>query len=155
MDTSTAPIGEEQVVVLELAGEGYAIEISTIQEIIRMQPITRIPNGPGWIEGVTNLRGRVIPVLDLRRRLGLQAGEVTRRCRIVVAELGGHTLGLVVDAVSEVLRLPAEAVEPPSSLVMTAECTYLRAVARLDERLVLLLDLARLLSPGEQDELAA
>src|SRR5688500_4488753 len=101
MDTSTAPIGEEQVVVLELAGEGYAIEISTIQEIIRMQPITRIPNGPGWIEGVTNLRGRVIPVLDLRRRLGLPAGEVTRRCRIVVAELGGHTLGLVVDAVSE------------------------------------------------------
>ena len=147
--------GTEQVVVLELAGEAYAVEIGRVQEIIRMQPITRIPNGPPWIEGVTNLRGRVIPVLDLRRRLGLPAGQTTRRSRIVVAELGEHTVGLVVDGVSEVLRVPPEAVEPPSSLVTTADSVYLRAVANIGERLVLLLDLSRLLSSAEQDDLAA
>ncbi len=119
-----------------------------------MQPITRVPNGPDWIEGVTNLRGRVIPVLDLRRRFGLAAGEATRRSRIVVAELGEHTVGLVVDGVSEVLRVPADSVEPPSSLVTTAESAYLRGVAKLDQRLVLLLDLGRILAEDQQLALA-
>jgi purine-binding chemotaxis protein CheW len=145
---------EAQVVVLELAGEAYGVEIGKVQEIIRMQPITRVPNGPDWIEGVTNLRGRVIPVLDLRRRFGLAAGEATRRSRIVVAELGEHTVGLVVDGVSEVLRVPADSVEPPSSLVTTAESAYLRGVAKLDQRLVLLLDLGRILAEDQQLALA-
>ena len=146
---------EAQVVVLELAGEAYGVEIGKVQEIIRMQPITRVPNGPDWIEGVTNLRGRVIPVLDLRRRFGLAAGEATRRSRIVVAELGEHTVGLVVDGVSEVLRVPADSVEPPSSLVTTAESAYLRGVAKLDQRLVLLLDLGRILAEDQQLALAS
>ncbi len=83
-----AAAGEAQIVVLELAGEVYGIEIAVLQEIIRMQSVTRIPNGPDFVEGVTNLRGRVIPVLDLRKRFGLAAAEPTRRSRIVVADLG-------------------------------------------------------------------
>lgn len=154
MDTATVT-GEEQVVVLELAGEAYGVEIGRVQEIIRMQPVTRVPNGPPCFEGVTNLRGRVIPVLDLRKRFGLEPTPPTRRSRIVVAELGEHTVGLVVDAVSEVLRVPASAVEPPSALVTTADSAYLRGVAKLDERLVLLLDLARILTPTERAGLAA
>jgi purine-binding chemotaxis protein CheW len=147
--------GAEQVGVLELAGEAYGIEIGRVQEIIRMQAITRVPNGPECIEGVTNLRGRVIPVLDLRKRFRLAAAEPTRRSRIVVAELGDHTVGLVVDGVSEVLQAPAETVEPPSALVTTADSSYLRGVAKLDERLILLLDLAGILTRHEQTELAA
>lgn len=155
MATTARQTDEEQVVVLELAGEAYGVEIDRVQEIIRMQPITRVPNGPACVEGVTNLRGRVIPVLDLRKRFALHATEPTRRSRIVVAELGHYTVGLVVDAVSEVLRVPSDAVEPPSALVTTADSAYLRGVAKLADRLVLLLDLSRILSDGEQTDLAA
>jgi len=155
MADGQSPASEEQVVVLELAGEAYGVEIGRVQEIIRMQPITRVPNVPAFIEGVTNLRGRVIPVLDLRRRFGLAATPPTRQSRIVVAELGSHAGGLIVDGVSEVLRVPADAVEPPSALVTTAESTYLRGVAKLEDRLVLLLDLTRILTSSEQGDLAA
>jgi purine-binding chemotaxis protein CheW len=144
---------EEQVVVLELAGEVYGVEIGSVQEIICLQPITRVPNCPPFFEGVTNLRGRVIPVLDLRQRFGLATAEPSRRSRIVVAELGEHTVGLIVDSVSEVLRVGAEAVEPPSALVTSADSAYLRGVAKLDERLVLLLDLAHILNATERSHL--
>lgn len=120
-----------------------------------MQPITQVPNGPEFVEGVTNLRGRVIPVLDLRQRFGLEATPPTRRSRIVVAELNQHTVGLVVDGVSEVLRVRGDIVEPPSSLVTTGDTTFLRGVAKLTDRLVLLLDLSRVLSGQEVDDLAA
>jgi len=152
---TTLAIGEEQVVVLELAGEAYGVEIGRVEEIIRMQAITRIPNGPAFIEGVTNLRGRVIPVLDLRKRFGLPGSEPTRRSRIVVGELGQHTVGLVVDGVSEVLLVSSEAVEPPSTLVTTQDSAFLRGVAKLGERLILLLDLSRILTQAEQEDLAA
>jgi purine-binding chemotaxis protein CheW len=155
MQGTTVAIGNEQIVVLDLGGEAYGVEIGRVEEIIRMQAITRIPNGPSFIEGVTNLRGRVIPVLDLRKRFGLPASDATRRSRIVVGELGDHTVGLVVDGVSEVLQLSSESVEPPSTLVTSADSAFLRGVAKLDERLILLLDLSRLLSQSEQDDLAA
>jgi purine-binding chemotaxis protein CheW len=155
MQGTALAIGDEQVVVLELAGEAYGVEIGRVEEIIRMQPITRIPNGPAFIEGVTNLRGRVIPVLDLRKRFGLPSLEATRRSRIVVGELGEHTVGLVVDGVSEVLLVGSDAVEPPSTLVTSADSAFLRGVAKLEERLILLLDLSRILTRAEQEDLAA
>ena len=155
MQGTTVAIGGEQIVVLDLGGEAYGVEIGRVEEIIRMQAITRVPNGPAFIEGVTNLRGRVIPVLDLRKRFGLPASDATRRSRIVVGELGEHTVGLVVDGVSEVLQLSSEAVEPPSTLVTSADSGFLRGVAKLDERLILLLDLSRILSRSEAEDLAA
>jgi len=155
MQSTALAIGDEQVVVLELAGEAYGVEIGRVEEIIRMQAITRIPNGPAFIEGVTNLRGRVIPVLDLRKRFGLPSSEATRRSRIVVGELGEHTVGLVVDGVSEVLLVGSDAVEPPSTLVTSADSAFLRGVAKLEERLILLLDLSRILTRAEQEDLAA
>ena len=148
-------IGSEQIVVLDLGGEAYGVGIGCVDEIIRMQAVTRIPNGPSFVEGVTNLRGQVIPVLDLRRRFGLPASAQTPRSRIVVAELGEHTVGLVVDGVSEVLTVGAEAVERPSSLVTSDRTAFLRGVAKLDERLILLLDLSRILTDAEQADLAA
>ena len=154
MQGTTVAIGGEQIVVLDLGGEAYGVEIGRVDEIIRMQAITRIPNGPSFIEGVTNLRGRVIPVLDLRKRFGLPASDPTRRSRIVVGGQGDHTVGLVVDGVSEVLQLSSEAVEPPSTLVTSADSAFLRGVAKLDERLILLLDLSRILSQSEAEDLA-
>jgi len=155
MNETTVMVGDEQVVGLELAGEFYGVEIGRIQEIIRMQPITLVPNGPAYVEGVTNLRGRVIPVVDLRKRFGLAANEIGRQARIVVAEVGEHTVGLIVDGVSEVLRIGADMVEPPSSLVTTAGSEYLRGVAKLGERLVLLLDLGRILPNDAALDVAA
>ncbi len=156
METTAATfVADEQIVGLELAGESYGVEIGRVQEIIRMQPITAVPNGPAFVEGITNLRGRVILVMDLRARFGLDASTSSRRSRIVVAELGAHTVGLIVDGVSEVLRVPADMIEPPSSLVMTVDSAFLRGVARLDDRLILLLDLSRILSGNESAELAA
>jgi purine-binding chemotaxis protein CheW len=97
----------------------------------------------------------VIPVLDLRKRFGLPASDATRRSRIVVGELGEHTVGLVVDGVSEVLLVGSDAVEPPSTLVTSADSAFLRGVAKLEERLILLLDLSRILTRAEQEDLAA
>lgn len=154
MQRATAAIGGEQIVVLDLAGEAYGVEIGRVEEIIRIQPITRIPHGPACMEGVINLRGRVIPVLDLRKRFGLPADDASGRGRIVVAEVGDHTVGLVVDGVSEVLNVSPEAVVQPSTLMTTPATAFLRGMAKLDERLVLLLDLARVLSQAEQDDLA-
>jgi purine-binding chemotaxis protein CheW len=148
-------VADEQLVGLELAGELYGVEISRIQEIIRMQPITAVPKSPPFVVGLTSLRSRVIPVMDLRARFGLETFEPTRRSRIVVVEMSDHTVGLIVDAVSEVLRISAASVEPPSSLVTIADSAYLRGVAKIDERLVLLLDLPRVLSTGEIAALAA
>ncbi len=141
-----ARIDEEQVIVLDVADESYGMPVQRVREIIRVPPITRVPNGPAFLEGVINLRGQVIPVLDLRKHLGVQATEHTRRSRVVVGELGDYTVGMVVDAVSQVVMVPASNVEPPPSLVASAENGQVRGVARLGDRLVLLLDPDRVLS---------
>jgi purine-binding chemotaxis protein CheW len=141
-----ARIDEEQVIVLDVADESYGMPVQRVREIIRVPPITRVPNGPAFLEGVINLRGQVIPVLDLRKHLGVQATEHTRRSRVVVGELGDYTVGMVVDAVSQVVMVPTSNVEPPPSLVASAENGQVRGVARLGDRLVLLLDPDRVLS---------
>ena len=138
-------MSEEQLVVFELAGESYGVEISRVQEIDRMQTITVVPQAPPFVEGVINLRGRITPVVDLRTRFGLPKAEPTPLTRIVVVKAGEEWVGLVVDAVSEVLRIPVDAIEPPSAMVTTAESTYLRGIAKLESRLIILLDLDRVL----------
>lgn len=137
---------EEQLVIFELANEVYGVDISRVQEIIRMTTITRLPRAPEFVEGVINLRGKVIPVVDLKKRFGLEQGDRTKASRIVVVDVGDHTIGMVVDAVSEVLRVPTEAVEPPSPVVTTIESDYIRGIAKLESRLIILLDLDKVLS---------
>ncbi|MEW6523235.1 MAG: chemotaxis protein CheW [Bacillota bacterium] len=148
--------GELQLVVFELAGESYGVDIAQVREIIVMQKITRVPRAPGFVEGIINLRGKVIPVVDLRRRFGLPAERaVAGQERIVVVEFDSTSIGLVVDAVSEVLRVPLDTVEPPSPVITGTEVEYLEGVAKLEERLVILLNLDRVLSHRENEELAA
>ena len=145
---------EQQLVVFELGAELYGVEIARVHEIIRLQTVTRVPRAPAFVEGVINLRGKVIPVVDLRRRFGLPSAEHTRSTRIVVVEIGDQVVGIVVDGVSEVLRVNTATVEPPSPVVAGIDSEYLHGIAKLPERLVILLDLDRVLAREERSALS-
>jgi len=144
---------ENQLVVFSLANEHYGVKISAVESIIKLQSINSVPHAPDFVKGVTNLRGTVLPVIDLRKRFDLPAQEATQDTRIVVVEVNGEMMGVMVDAVSEVLRVIEEDVEPPPSLVLTADSTFITGIAKVDERLVILLDLGRVLSSQERVEL--
>lgn len=146
---------EQQLVVFELAYEHYGVDISAVESIIKMQAITAVPRAPVFVEGVTNLRGKILPVIDLRKRFGLPLKEFTKDTRIVVVEVSGTTVGIVVDGVSEVLRVSPSSVEPPPPIATTAESAFIRGIAKTDERLVTLLDLGRLLSAEEKTSLTS
>jgi purine-binding chemotaxis protein CheW len=149
MDTATGN-GEWQLVVFQLGAELYGVEIAGVHEIIRLQAITRVPRAPAFVEGIINLRGKVIPVVDLRRRFGLPKATHTRASRIVVVEIGDQVVGIIVDAVIEVLRVSAATVEPPSPVVAGLDSEYLHGIAKLPERLVMLLNLDRVLARDER-----
>jgi purine-binding chemotaxis protein CheW len=139
---------ERQLVVFDLADEVYGVEINTVREIIRMQAVTTVPDAPGFVEGVMNLRGNVIPVVDLRRRFNLPAGEKTAATRVVVVDINGEGIGVIVDAVTEVLRITESSIEPASSVVTTEDSYYIRGIAKLTDRLLILLDIEKAL--GEE-----
>jgi len=139
---------ELQLVLFDLASEHYAIDSSIVREIIRIQNITRVPGSSSYVEGVTNLRGRVVPVLDLRRRLDLPVTDRNKETRIVVVNVAGHDVGLIVDGVSEVLRIPTSVIEPPSMIVSGEDSDYVMGIAKLESKMVILLDLDKLLSPA-------
>jgi purine-binding chemotaxis protein CheW len=141
---------EQQLVVFELANEQYGLDISTVEGIIKMQAITKMPQALMFVEGVTNLRGTVVPVIDLRKRFGLQALEHNRDTRIVVVFMNKTKIGMIVDGVSEVLRIPEESIEPTPPMVSSVNSAYIRGIAKLENRLVTLLDLTKVLSPEEQ-----
>jgi len=140
---------EEQLVVFELSGESYWVDIAAVNTIIRMGRITHVPRAPDFVNGVINLRGSIVPVIDLRKRFGLEAFEETKASRIVVMETSAGLIGLIVDAVTETLSLATNAIEPPAALVTTADSHYLRGVAKVDERLIILLDIQRILTLSE------
>jgi purine-binding chemotaxis protein CheW len=144
---------ERQLVVFELAQEHYGVDIAAVESIIKMQAITAVPQAPPFVEGVTNLRGVVLPVIDLRKRFGLNAETSTKHSRIVVVGIDGIKVGMVVDAVSEVLRIPEEAIEPPPPMVTNLETQFITSIAKLENKLVILLDLAKVLSIHEKAEL--
>ena len=139
-------MSEIQLVVFDLASEHYGVDISDVREIMRMQNITKVPGAMSYVEGVINLRGKVLPVLDLRKRLGLKVAEQTEESRIVVVDIADGEVGVIVDAVTEVLRVPNASIEPPSSMVAQGNSDYLRGIAKLTDRLIILLDLNKLLS---------
>jgi purine-binding chemotaxis protein CheW len=126
-----------------------------VQEINRMVEITRVPNSPPFVSGVINLRGRVIPIVDLRERFGLARKENDKNTRIIVVELKGRVVGFVVDSVQEVLRIPRSITEPPPPMVAGIGSEYITAVGKLEDRLLILIDLERILSTTEQEQLTA
>ncbi|MDY6907054.1 MAG: chemotaxis protein CheW [Chloroflexota bacterium] len=146
---------ERQLVVFNLGGEAYGVDIATVREIIQMQPVTTVPGTPHFVQGVINLRGSVIPVVDLRTRFGLEAVEHGKDTRIVVVNSKGQDIGIIVDSVAEVLRVAADSIEPPSSMITTSDSEYLLGILKLPDRLVILLDADRVLSRDEKTSLAA
>lgn len=144
-----------QLVTFHVGDEEFGVGILDVREINRMMEITRVPHAPDFVEGVINLRGQVIPVVDLRKRFGLTETERDKSARIVVVELGDKVVGFLVDSVSEVLRVPQTLVEPPPPIVGGIDSEYIRGVVKLEDRLLILLDLYRLLSGGESKELEA
>lgn len=143
-----------QLVSFNIGDEEFGVDILKVQEINRMLDVTRVPNAPEYVDGVINLRGKVIPIIDLRRRFGLERKEHDKNTRIVVVELSGKVVGFVVDAVSEVLRIPKSVTEPPPPIVAGIGADYITAVGKLEDRLLILLDLEKVLSLEESRELA-
>ena len=140
---------QDQLVVFELSGESFGIDINAVQEIIRMQQITDVPKAPMHVKGIINLRGKVIPIVDLRDKFGLAQTEETKSTRIVVVDVTGCTVGMIVDAVSEVLRMNKDQIEDPSAIIESYE-KYLLGIGKLEERLVLLLDLSKVIPEASQ-----
>jgi purine-binding chemotaxis protein CheW len=142
-----------QLVSFNIGQEEFGLDIQSIQEINRMVEITRVPNSPEFVSGVINLRGKVIPIIDLRKRFGFPSKEHDRNTRIIVVELDGMVVGFIVDAVSEVLRIPKSITEPPPAIVAGIGSEYIIAVAKLENRLLILLDLERILKDKEKQQL--
>jgi purine-binding chemotaxis protein CheW len=137
---------ELQMVVFDLASEYYGVDISDVREIIRMQNITRVPGTPEYMEGVLNLRGKIAPVVDLRKRLNLKVNEQTKESRIVVIDIENKDVGVIVDGVTEVLRIPVSSVEPPSQMLASGDNVHLKGIAKLQDKLVILLDMDSILN---------
>lgn len=147
---------ELQLVSFNLGAEEFGMDISAVQEIVRMPEITKVPRSPDFVEGVVNLRGKIIPVVDLRKRFRVSVTEPTKSTRIIVVTLVGRTVGMIVDAVSEVLRLDAASIEPTPEMVATQiDSSFLKGIAKLEGRLLILLDLNLVLHPEQAKELAA
>lgn len=146
-------VTEKQLVVFDLDDGEYGVDIDEVKEIIGMQDITRVPRTPEFVEGVINLRGKVNPVVDLRKRLSLPVPERTDANRIVVVDIGDQDLGFIVDAVTEVLRIPSDSIEPPTQVITNGDSEYLMGIVKLSNRLIILVDLTRVLSHTEQSSI--
>lgn len=142
-----------QLVSFMIGNEEFGVDILLIQEIIRMLQITKVPNAPSYVDGVVNLRGKIIPVIDLRSKMGMQRKEHDSNTRIIVVEVTGKTVGFIVDSVTEVLRIPADITEPPPSMVAGINSEFIKSVGKLDDRLLILIDLEKILSGKEKREL--
>lgn len=143
-----------QLVTFEVANEEFAVDILAVQEINRMMELTRVPQSPADVEGVINLRGKIIPVLDLRKRFGFPVGERNEQNRIIVVEVTGRVLGFIVDRVHEVLRIDSSIVEPAPAMVCSIDSDFIAGVGKLDDRLLILLDLTKLFHSTDLGETA-
>ena len=166
---------ENQLVVFDLADEHYGVNIATVESIIKLQSITAMPHAPSFVRGVTNLRGVVLPVIDLRKRFNLPAKDGTKDSRIVVVEINGAQVGMVVDAVTEVLSVSDEDIEAPPAIVTTVDSAFITGIAKVNGRhyarsaasqqdadaglaqgrLIILLDLGQVLDAEERASLQA
>lgn len=140
---------ELQLVVFSLGREEFAVEVTQVREIMRMEEITRMPKSPHFVEGIINLRGQIIAVIDLAKRLNIEARERGGDTRIIVVEAGDVKVGMIVDSVSEVLRVDADALEPSPTLATDVSAAFLTGVIKHDNRLIILLDLTKVLSLEE------
>lgn len=149
---SAEALTDIKVIVFQLKDEEYGIPVQQVQSIERMMHITRVPKVAKFVRGVMNLRGVVTPIIDLRKRFGIEEAEYTESTRIIIVGVGELEVGLIVDAANDVIDIPEGAIEPPPEVVGTIEVEYLNGVAKLDKRLLILLNLEKvLISDGLKD----
>lgn len=139
-----------QLVSFKIGKEEFGVDILQVQEINRMMNLTKVPNSPSYVDGVVNLRGRIIPVMNLRTKLNLEKKEYDSDTRIIVVEICGKTLGFTVDEVSEVLRIPKNITEAPPEMIADIDSKFIRAIGKLDDRLLILLDLEKILAANDE-----
>jgi len=139
---------ELHIVGFQVGRETYGVPIKSLHEIVRVPEITAVPDAPDYMEGVMNLRGKIVSVIDLRKRFGIRNVSISRRNRILVLEHKGRLSGLIVDAASEVLKIPAADIEPASSLFHEGRLDCVTGLGKYQGRLIVLLDTARLLEFG-------
>jgi purine-binding chemotaxis protein CheW len=144
-----------QLVTFHLGNEEFGIDIKKVQEINRMIDITKIPNAPAYVEGVVNLRGKIIPIVSLRTKLGLGEADRDKATRIMIVEIEGRILGFIVDSVSEVLRIQDPKIEAPPSITGGSDSAYIEGVINLADRILILLDLKVLFGDRKEAKLAA
>ncbi|HIC93174.1 MAG TPA: chemotaxis protein CheW [Anaerolineae bacterium] len=142
-----------QLVIFKLGESEFGVEIGQVLRIARLMDITRVPRAPRFLEGVINVHGEIIPVLDLKKRLDLPEGEYGDQARILIVEVEGQKVGMMVDSVMEITWVPASAIEPPPEMVAEVSGVYLTGLGRLDDRLIIILDLSRVLTTEEVEEL--
>ena len=147
--------GQTQFITFQLAEELYGIDILKVEEIQRMKEIslTRVPQVEDFIEGIVNLRGNVIPVVDLRRRFGLEDKEIDKQTRIIVVNINDRSLGFLVDRVNEVIDVDQEAIDDPPEEISRIDSFFIQGIARHEEELVIILEIESILSSNEQEEL--
>lgn len=141
--------GSESYVLCELANTTYALRSDDIEQLDMVGQVTPVPNAPAFVDGITSLRGRVIPVVNLRARFGFERAAVDLRSRLVVVKAGGRSVGLIVDSAREFARIPAESIQPPPDGLAELSSQYLQGMAHLGERLVLVLNMTELLNVTE------
>jgi purine-binding chemotaxis protein CheW len=150
MDTFTVHTDMLQFVTFKLAGQKYAMDILKVQEINNLKEITPVPNAPAYVEGAINLRGKVIPVLNLRKKFHMEQKDLSESNKIIIVDIRGTVTGIIVDAVSDVLRVPEDVVEPPPPVSSSVRSEFIRGVAKLPDGLIIVLDMDRLLDDTEQ-----
>jgi purine-binding chemotaxis protein CheW len=143
-----------QLVTFIIANEEYGVDIMNIQGINRMVDVTRLPNTPEYVEGIINLRGKIIPLVDLRRRLGNIHNDFDKSTRFIVVEINKIVIGFIVDRVNEVLRIPLSITEAPPAMTTGINSDFITSVAKFENRLIILLDLAKTLSVEQHEELS-
>lgn len=144
----------KQLVIFKLGDEEFGVDILQVREIEKLdQQVTRVPKSPVFVEGVINLRGEIIPIVDLRKRFGLVVRQTGNEARIIIVDINDGQVGMVVDSVVEVVRLNVSAIETAPSITKGVDAYFLSGVAKINERLIILLNLERALSPEEMKEL--
>jgi purine-binding chemotaxis protein CheW len=142
-----------QVVSFKLGSEEYGVDIAQVQEINRMVAVTHVPRAPQFMEGVINLRGQLIPIIDLRTRFGMPRVEKTKSSRIVVTDIGSKRVGIIVDSVSEVIDIPIENIEDAPEMIAGIGTEYIQGVGKVADRLIIMLDLTMVITTDERRDL--
>ncbi len=141
-----------QFVGFQVAGQQYAFRIEQIQEIVILRQVTRTPQVPDYVEGVSNLRGSIIPIINLRKLFGLEPKPADSETRTIVVNVGERTMGCTVDVVSQVMRIPEDDIQPAPETITSVGASYVSGFAKLDDSLMIILDIDELLDPEKLDQ---